>query len=448
MSQPEWQDLDIDPEIFTDEGDFYGSWETLAKTCPEYVRPSWYNDTCIYYPPPPPPSAVDVREQLSSRSRLRRFIREIPCARTFYRVTCRIISRAGYLSKACFRAVKKMFLGRRVESGIAKLCKFSKDCGPIWCIEPSELRPYLQNAFWLDQFVEKDDVIFGYVCSSIYGMLIHDHPVVAVEIGTIRDIPFDGTLEGKIAALMYRAADHVIITNPDNKLAADRLGLKSISFCPHPVDEDVYRPLDCEVDLGVVDGGSALKIFAPARQNWKEKGNDKLYRAVSELLRRGVSVKLSVPEWGQDLSRSRELVEMLGISHAVQWLAPQSEKRLIHSYQDADVVVDQFIHGVFGLITPKALACGKPVVTSYRPELNRWCFPEDPPLLPASDEGQIVMQLEKIATDPKLRRAVGQASRQWVVDYHSKDAVFRALKEAEEFARASCAKRRKKGRIE
>ncbi len=431
MSQPEWQDLDLAPEMFADEWDFYGGWETACRDFGGYERPPWYFDTCISY----------VGTAPSKWSRMIRSLREDPrIGKTFQAIYLPVWRSARWANTVRKTAVAAVMPKDALTKRVRKMCNLNRSFGKEWKVGPGQLFAHLGNAYWLDQFTGPEDVLFGYVSSAIYGMLVHENPVVAVEIGTIRDIPFDGTAEGKVVALMYRAADHVLITNPDNKMAADRLGITRYSFCPHPVDEATYRPLEGGGRLG--EDGRPLVILAPARQNWKEKGNDKLYRALAEVLRRGLKMELHVPEWGQDLDRSRELVKALGIGDAIRWMAPQSEGRLIRSYQECDIVADQFVHGVFGLITPKAMSCGRPVVTSYKRELNSWCFPEDPPLLAATAEPEIVTQLEKLGRDQEFRREVGRESRAWVEKYHSKDAVYRALAGADDAARGEAERRR------
>ena len=50
MSQPEWQDLELDPAHFPDEWDFYGGIEDASEELAGYGRPEWYADSCLFYP--------------------------------------------------------------------------------------------------------------------------------------------------------------------------------------------------------------------------------------------------------------------------------------------------------------------------------------------------------------------------------------------------------------
>ena len=465
MSQPEWQDLNLDPALFEDEWDFYGSWQKASVDAADYWRPDWYQDTCLLQGDPPyfDESDEDDREKKSllrkaifkclwdypvnsGRIVARKLIKNLPVSLkpldflfVFYKRVLEKILEKLFIEGEL--GIIEMQLGSATAERLKALVNRSREWGEDWEVKPLDLLPYSPQAAWLSAFAPTQDVIFAYVTTAIYPMFRLDTPIVAVEIGTIRDIPFEGTSYGKVVALMYREADHVLITNPDNKIAADELGIESYSFCPHPVDEDIYKPLagaEKDPDAPVV-------IFAPARQNWKEKANDKMYHALAEVLKRGGNAELHIPEWGQDMKASRRLVKSLGIEDHVKWLAPQSEGRLINSYKECDIVMDQFVHGVFGLISPKAMACGRPVITSYRSDLNDWCFGEAPPLRPATEQDEVTDQLEQLVMDPELRSSVGEASREWIIKYHSKAAVNRALQEAGEIAISRRKKRSKRG---
>jgi glycosyltransferase involved in cell wall biosynthesis len=441
MSQPEWQDLNLDPALFDDEWDFYGSWEKAASEAGDYFRPDWYQDTCLHQV-----SGVAGKRgiegrlldytwnypihfgRIEARKLIKKYPKTLPAIDRSFQAYKKLY---GIVSGDGIRVIRAQ-AGDQVADRIQTICQRSREIGDEWTVKPLDLFAYLPQANWLECFEPNEDVIFGYVTSAVYPMLTRDVPVVGVEIGTIRDIPFEGTAYGRVVAMMYRESDHVLITNPDNKIAADKLGIESYSFCPHPVDEDIYKPLpDEELER---DESAPVKIFAPARQNWKEKANDKMYRALTEVLKRGGNAELLIPEWGQDMKESRALVKSLGIEDHVKWLAPQSEGRLIQSYKECDIVMDQFVHGVFGLISPKAMSCGRPVITSYKSELNDWCFGEAPPLRPATEQEEVIEQLDQMVRNPDLRRSVGEASREWIIKYHSKAAVNRALEEAGEIA--------------
>ena len=304
--------------------------------------------------------------------------------------------------------------------------------GPEWRVHTRMLAAYRPHALWLSRHFQHD-VAMCYVMSPIYAMLMGNQPYVSIEIGTMRDIPFDGSNDGKLLALAYRRSHYVLITNPDVRNRAVELGLERYSFCPHPLDEDVHCPDEINGSFRselLMRHSADYILFAPARQNWQLKGNDRYLIAYSRLLRTGLRAVLIIPGWGQEVQRSRRLCRELGIEKSVRWIPPQSEPVLIKYYRVADIVLDQFILGTFGLITPKAMACGAVVLTSYDRSLHSWCFPKDPPVVRCSAVEEIYEAMSFTLADAERRRALGAAARAWVITYHSKRVIRGTLVDA------------------
>jgi len=243
-------------------------------------------------------------------------------------------------------------------------------------------------------------------------------PYVAFEHGTLRDLPWQDSSFGRLTALGFRCADATVVTNADVIDSARRLGLEDVVFIPHPIDERKYAPGPSKLGRQHAAEGIGFAIVAPARQDWREKGNDVLYRGVAPILRARADAVVYAGEWGVDLARSRALVRELEIGAQVRWLPPVPKVELLDAYRAADVVLDQFVFGTFGGIAPEALACGKPVAMAFDAELHRWCFPEPPPIVATSDEAELAKALDRLAADPAGRAELGAAGRSWVERHH------------------------------
>lgn len=297
----------------------------------------------------------------------------------------------------------------------------------------TEPRPHVVDFFkiyparkWFQQWFKGYDLIQAYATEPIHAMLFAaGQPYVAFEHGTMREIPFEDSTTGRLLTLAYRKANKVFITNPDVMTAAQRLGLKNFQFIPHPVDETKYRPRPTTVRDQLVNRHQTdLILFAPSRHNWALKGNDRVLKAVARLravVRRQPILILS--EWGQEVARSKRLIEDLGMAAQVVWTPPLNKMKLIDYYNAADVVLDQFTLGVFGTVTPEAMACGKPVLLYFNREVHDWCYAEMPPVISAQAESDIFERLVELAKDPGYRVAVGQASREWIVKHHGWELV-------------------------
>jgi glycosyltransferase involved in cell wall biosynthesis len=244
-------------------------------------------------------------------------------------------------------------------------------------------------------------------------------PYVAFEHGTLRELPWEDSPFGRLTAMGFRHAAVTVITNPDVLESARRLGLEDLVFIPHPIDEEKYSPGESEWRTRLRREGVSLMLLAPARQDWREKGNDVLLRGAASLLREQVHAVLYVGDWGVDLERSRALALELGIADSVRWLPPVPKVELIDLYRAADVVLDQFVLGTFGGTAPEALACAKPVVMAFDPALHGWCFPEQPPIVPAATTEEVAAALSRLAAAPAERVRLGEEGRAWVVRNHN-----------------------------
>ena len=414
MSQPEWDDLELNSTDFPDEDDFFNNTADFGA----YRRPDWF-----------------LAENLGAADRqLVRIAKAIPpkwiksLIRPYYH---RMLDWRDGFRRRRSAGVGAASTGPNGKADVwGLLCRESARHGQQWRLDEPSLKAYRPHVNWMRRHIDEHEVVFAYVLSPIYAMLDHGLPYVSVEIGTMRDIPFDGTVLGRLMALAYRRADHVLITNPDCNKAAERLGIKSYSFCPHPLDENVYVPAQTDSPLRreiLAEYDANLIVFAPARQNWDIKGNDKYFRAFAELLKHRPKALLIVPAWGQEVDRSKGLCRQLGTDARTVWLDPLSEPWMVKYYQASDLVLDQFNLGVFGLITPKAMSCGKPTLTSYREDLHGWCFDEHPPVVGCSSEKDIFDAMLDLGSCPRKRAEVGGAARRWILKYFSKDRIKRDL---------------------
>lgn len=438
MSQPEWDDVALDPQDFPDEGDFRNNTADLG----EYRRPEWFKGATL----------AGKRGRILSRLVARLAPHLPPRARralepVYYRLLYFGGSAAARLRRSAPIAAGGHAAAAEADAGYARireLTAMADRLGAEWKVDPIVLAGYLRYRDWLASHAGESDVVFSYALAPIYAALWARKPCVSVDIGLMRDLSLGSSALARSLWLAYWLSDHLVITNPDNRDAAERAGIRSYSFCPHPVDDAVFFPGDESAlrrQLQQQHGASTL-LLAPARQNWRLKGNDKMLHGLASALAGGLDAVLLIPGWGQEVARSKALCRSLGIAARVVWLAPMPEVLLARHYRAVDLVLDQFQLGVFGLIAPKAMACGATVLTSYERRHNGWCFPEDPPLVACSASDEIAAAITRLARDPAARREIGDASRRWVERHHSSALVAERLREAMDSAIASFAARK------
>jgi glycosyltransferase involved in cell wall biosynthesis len=281
----------------------------------------------------------------------------------------------------------------------------------------------------LERRVGSLDALFGaYDVVQLYGLHpallppgLPAIPYVAFEHGTMREYPFQDTWRGRLLALGYRLSNKVIITNPDVVEQARLLGLSDDKyvFVPHPLDETKYCPGPSGLRAEVERDGFDFILLCPSRHDWHVKALDRLIQAFAEFVRsQRPKAVLFLFDWGQEVERSRVLVRELGIERNVRWSPPLPKVRLIDAYRAADIVLDQFLIGTFGAVAPEAMACGRPVVMAFDAEVNRWSFPEPPPIVDARTPEQIYNELRRLAGDADEREKLGVLGRRWVERHH------------------------------
>ena len=291
---------------------------------------------------------------------------------------------------------------------------------------------------WRDIFAGFD-VVIGYGLDGVLPMVAGKRPYFAFEHGTIRAFPFEDTPRGRLCAATYREADGVFVTNCDNRIAAERLGLERYRFLPHPVNE--HLPDDGGVsrlrrELREELGADFI-VFHPSRQHWEpdvrspnwEKGNDVLIRGFAKAVEASPDSRLGLVmvRWGATLEATDRLVETLGIADRVKWIEPLPHLRMCEMILACDVVADQFHLGAFGSLTPKGLMLRRPVLLKLDEALHEWAFDEMPPVVNTSTPEEIEAALRRLATDRDHYDDVASASQRWYEREHSNDRIARIL---------------------
>ena len=263
------------------------------------------------------------------------------------------------------------------------------------------------------------DLIQGYGPDIIIPYLLR-LPYIAYEHGTLREMPFDETMDSRLLNKAYKNAIHVIITNPDVLKSARKLGLKNYSFIPHAVDTNRFSPGE-EVELrqhfGIAKEDKV--ILAPARQNWTIKGNDRLVLAFSRLKQDNENVKLLLCDWGQNRDLTKGLVKEHGLEKNVIYYPPVPKLTSVKLIRMADVVVDQFEAGTFGGISPEAMACEKPTLVYFEEKYHMWCFKKQPPVVSVKTIDDIYEKLSELLSSKELCKEIGIKSRVWVIEEYS-----------------------------
>lgn len=270
------------------------------------------------------------------------------------------------------------------------------------------------------------DIIQGYSIDGIIPLSLGHSNFACYEHGTLRDIPFEDTLLGLVCRLAYKNAPCVFITNSDVMPSVDRLPLDEGKVCclPHAFDDlklDRFRMNN----PSIVPDPTLVEFFCPSRQHWRDrdpsltKGSDVMLRAAAEVACEGHRFRLILVEWGVDLQASKELIRELGLENFVRWVSPMSKSALWGQYCRSHAVLDQFSLAALGGVGFETLALGRRLITKIDTQQLESFFGCAPPVLPASNQSEVVNSMRSVLVDPIDSAQVGEAGRQWIKNYHS-----------------------------
>jgi hypothetical protein len=164
------------------------------------------------------------------------------------------------------------------------------------------------------------------------------------------------------------------------------------------IDTELWKPT---ADATDADARTSEVVVVHPSNHRAIKGTEHLVRAVDELRSEGLHLRL-------------EMVEG----------RPNDEVRA--AMAQADIVGEQFIGG-YGMTAVEAMSLGRPVISNLswlgREFWEGTCLRECPIVNATPDT--LKRELRRLATEPSLRKELGRAGRQYVMNYHSTAAVGR-----------------------
>lgn len=102
-----------------------------------------------------------------------------------------------------------------------------------------------------------------------------------------------------------------------------------------------------------------------------------------------------------------------------------NHEEAIKLYKEADIIIDQFLCGSYGLLSVEAMALGKPVLAYIRPDLVP-TFPLDLPIVNTNPD-TLYDNIKLLFHHPELRYKLGKRGRTYVEKFHSHEVVVEKL---------------------
>ncbi len=270
------------------------------------------------------------------------------------------------------------------------------------------------------------DIVQAYSTDGLTPLFAGVTRFCAYEHGTIREIPFEDNLQGRLCKFTYRHAPRVFVTNSDVLPSIPRIGIPAhrVTNLPHAFNDGKLRKFRDDNPQLLPPTGIPI-LFSPTRHHWHvgggswTKGNDVLLRAAGRLHKEGRDFRLRCVEWGQEVDKSKALIDELGIAHLVEWVPTMTKRQLWAAYCQSHVVVDQFALPALGGVAFEALALGRRLITRIDESTLEQFFGAAPPLLNGETVDDVTRQIAHILDDPNDEAKLGQKARQWIEIFHS-----------------------------
>ncbi|MCK5506233.1 MAG: glycosyltransferase [Thermodesulfovibrionia bacterium] len=250
---------------------------------------------------------------------------------------------------------------------------------PEWCHvwSPKGMHMSPSTIMKLLRVGSNSDLFHLHPPSQVYFQFLRRKPFVIHEAGWIRTFPYGHKKGEKLARRAYKAADCIVMTNPDTYEILAQIPYKRQWFVPFVIDVDKYKPAKKKHDKTV--------FLHPARQHWSVKGNDLLILAFKLYLEStgDKDAVLKLAHWGlqEDINNAKCMIKRHRLEKQIEWFEPLSKPDLIKEIQQSTAVCDQYLLGSSGTAGFEAMSCDKPVIMYLNEFWNRHAFDRDMPLV-------------------------------------------------------------------
>jgi len=207
----------------------------------------------------------------------------------------------------------------------------------------------------------------------------------------------------------------------------ERLGLARFERVPVPLPiraradrPERRRRLEALLgELGIAVPQAEVIALVPSRIDFQWKRQDRLLRALTRASGRK-RLHIIVCGWGRDYEAARRMAP----PESVTFLPFAVSKPLLYRlFESVDLVIDQFILGIYGTSVAEAMSCGTPVLTWINTPLWQTRGWDPPPVLNAVEESEIAEILRRIAEGNIDLEEHGQTTLEWASRVHGERVV-------------------------
>ena len=213
-------------------------------------------------------------------------------------------------------------------------------------------------------------------------------------------------------------------------------GMERIRVLYNGVDTEQFRPglrSGFRADVGASSGDVLIGM---ASRLAPDKGQDTFLRAAAQVARAEPQARFVIigddsifSDNGDFVAKLKRLVAELDLTGRITFAGFRSDMAVV--YTGVDVLVDAAWCEAFGLVVVEAMSCGKVVIGTEAggiPEIIM--HGRDGFLFPPRDATRLAAILLEVVRKPALRRAIGAAARQTVLERFTIQTMARAVEKS------------------
>jgi len=247
-----------------------------------------------------------------------------------------------------------------------------------------------------------------------------------------RALPRIFSLAAKVHCVSEAIADEAVALGmARDKAAVIRPAVDPDRFVPAMGDSQSKR-------LGILMTGALI---------WR-KAYEFAMTAYAEACKRGLDAELTIAGGGgkEETSRLLYTIQDLGLESRVFWKGSQSPERILEMLRESDVFLHSSVSEGISNAVLEAMACGLPVVVTDAGGMREAVRDGiDGFVVPVRDVDAMAEALLKLARDPELRRRMGAAARQRVLEEFTLERQTRQWRELYEGLAGETAPRQGQG---
>lgn len=195
----------------------------------------------------------------------------------------------------------------------------------------------------------------------------------------------------------------------DHKVPEDRMAI-----VPVGVDPELFKP------IARIKRRSG-HLITTASADVAMKGLSFLLEALAKLRTERDDLHLTVIGRKKEGGKSEETIARLGLTEHVEFVTGVTDQRIVELYAEAELAVVPSLYEGFSLPAIEAMSCGVPVVATTGGALPEVVGPDNETalLVPPGDSEALAARIKTALDDPALRKRIGKAGRQRVVEHWS-----------------------------